>query len=58
MLILSRKVREKLVIAGNIIVTVRKVAGNRVRLSVEAPPEVHIVRGELLDEDETQEKAA
>lgn len=47
MLVLSRKVGEKLVIGNNITVVVSKVAGNRVTLAVEAPQDVRIVRGEL-----------
>jgi carbon storage regulator len=47
MLVLSRKVGEKLVIGDNITVVVSRVAGNRVTLGVEAPSEVRIIRGEL-----------
>jgi carbon storage regulator len=54
MLVLSRKIGEKLVIGDNITVVVSRVAGNRVTLGIEAPSDVRIVRGELhLDlEDE------
>lgn len=48
MLVLSRKIGEKLVIDGNITVVVQKVSGNRVTLGIEAPDSVRIVRGELL----------
>jgi carbon storage regulator len=47
MLVLSRKVGEKLVIDGNITVVVTRVAGNRVTLGIEAPNHVRVVRGEL-----------
>lgn len=47
MLVLSRKVGEKLVIDGNITVVVNRIAGNRITLGIEAPEHVHIVRGEL-----------
>lgn len=47
MLILSRKVGEKIVIGDGITVVVSQVAGNRVTLGLEAPPEVRILRGEL-----------
>jgi carbon storage regulator len=54
MLVLSRKIGEKLVIGDNITVVVSRVAGNRVTLGIEAPSDVRIVRGELhLDEAET-----
>ena len=47
MLVLSRKIGEKLVIGGNITVVVNRVAGNRVTLGIEAPDTIRIVRGEL-----------
>ena len=47
MLVLSRKVGERLIIDGNITVVVNKVAGNRVTIGIEAPDIVRIVRGEL-----------
>jgi len=51
MLVLSRKVGEKLVIGGNITVVVSRIAGNRVTLAIEAPKEVRIVRGELAPQE-------
>lgn len=47
MLILSRKVGEKVQIADNIVVTVTKVEGDRVSLGFEAPMEVAIHRQEV-----------
>ncbi len=47
MLVLSRKVGEKIVIGDNIIVTVEQVSGSKVRISVDAPNDVLILRGEL-----------
>jgi carbon storage regulator len=47
MLVLSRKIGEKLVIGDNITLVVSRVAGNRVTLGIEAPADVRIVRGEL-----------
>jgi len=53
MLVLSRKIGEKLVIGDNVTVVVSRVAGNRVTLGIEAPSDVRIVRGELhLELDE------
>ncbi len=48
MLVLSRKVGERIVIDGGIAVVVLAVDGHRVRLGIEAPRECQIVRGELL----------
>ncbi len=47
MLVLSRKVGEKLVIDGNITVEVIRVHGNRVSLGISAPADVRVLRGEL-----------
>ena len=47
MLVLSRKVGEKLVIDGNITVEVVKVQGNRITIGINAPADVKILRGEL-----------
>ena len=47
MLILRRKVGEKIVIGDGITVVVNRVSGGRVTLGIDAPNDVHIVRGEL-----------
>lgn len=52
MLVLSRKVGERLVIGDNITIVVNRIAGNRVTIGIEAPGDVRIVRGELKPEDE------
>lgn len=49
MLVLSRKAGETIRIGDNITVTVHRLSGNRVSLGIEAPPDVAIKRGELLD---------
>ena len=48
MLVLSRKENERLIIDGKIIVTVVRVAGGKVRIGIEAPPEIDVRREELL----------
>lgn len=52
MLILSRKVGEKIVIGDGITVVINRVAGDRVTIGLEAPPEVRILRGELRPFDD------
>ncbi len=47
MLVLSRKLGEKIVINGNIIVTVVKIDRNQVRIGVEAPKDVPVYREEI-----------
>lgn len=49
MLVLSRKLGEKLLVGSDIVVTVVEVKGNRVRLGVSAPAHVQVLRGELAD---------
>jgi len=49
MLVLSRKVGEKILIGDQIAVTVVRVAQGIVRLGVEAPKELPIVREEIKD---------
>lgn len=48
MLVLTRKQNESIVISDNICITVLKVSGNTVRLGIEAPQEVKVLRGELV----------
>ncbi len=47
MLVLSRKCNQEIVIGDDIKITVVRVQGNKVRLGVEAPQDVAIIRGEL-----------
>ena len=47
MLVLSRKIREQILIPGlNIRITVLSIGTNRVQLGIEAPPDVDITRPE------------
>jgi carbon storage regulator len=47
MLVLTRNVGEKIVIDGNISVTVVAVKGNKVRLGIDAPDHVRVDRQEV-----------
>jgi carbon storage regulator len=47
MLVLSRKLGQKFLVGSEITITVLEVRGNRVRLGVEAPDLVGILRAEL-----------
>lgn len=49
MLVLSRKVGERVVIADGVIVQVVDVKRGRVRLGIKAPPDVPVRRAELRD---------
>lgn len=52
MLVLTRKHQEKIRIGENIVITVLKTKGKAVRLGIEAPMEVPVIRGELKFESE------
>lgn len=47
MLVLSRKLGEKIVIGDNIVVTVVKIDRNQIRIGIEAPHEVPVYREEI-----------
>ena len=49
MLVLTRKIGERIVIDNHIVVEVVAAQGQFVRLGIEAPPEVVVLREELLD---------
>ena len=47
MLVLSRKEGEKIRIGQDIVITITAIKGGRVKLGIEAPTEVPVLRGEL-----------
>lgn len=47
MLVLSRKESEKIRLGDSIVVTIVRVSGDKVRLGIEAPPNVLVLRDEL-----------
>ena len=49
MLVLTRKANEQILIGDDITITLVRVRGNCVRLGIEAPREVRVVRGELAE---------
>jgi carbon storage regulator len=57
-LVVSRKVGERLLIGDKIAITIVKVAGGAVRLGVEAPAELPVMREELALEIQEAEEAA
>jgi carbon storage regulator len=57
MLVLTRKYQEKIRIGDNITITVLRTKGKAVRLGIEAPTNVPVIRGELSFEHESEETA-
>jgi carbon storage regulator len=47
MLVLSRKVGERLLVGKDIVILVTQIRGDKVRIGIEAPPEYRVVREEL-----------
>jgi carbon storage regulator len=53
MLILTRRIGETLFLGDDITVTVVGINGNQVRIGIEAPLDVQVMRSELLKESES-----
>jgi carbon storage regulator len=51
MLVLSRKIGEKILIGDDITITVVQLRGNRVRIGVEAPSSAAIKRQEIVQKE-------
>jgi carbon storage regulator len=49
MLVLTRKPGEKIHIGSGITITVLEIRGNKIRIGIEAPEEVTVLRAELSD---------
>ena len=49
MLVLSRKLGEKILIGEDIIIQVVRIQGGKVRIGVDAPEEISVVREEIKD---------
>jgi carbon storage regulator len=54
MLVIGRREGDSVVIGPDVRVTLVRVGGGTVRLGIEAPADVRIVRSELLEEDEKE----
>jgi len=58
MLVITRKTDEGLVIADNIEITVLEIGKDRVKLGVNAPRDIKVIRYELLAAQNANEEAA
>ena len=52
MLVLARKLGEKIYVGKDIVLTVVEIDRDRIRLGIDAPREVSVLRAELLPEDD------
>ena len=50
MLVLSRKQNERIRVGDSVVVTVVRVSGDKVRIGIEAPASMRVLRDELEDE--------
>ncbi len=57
MLILQRKASESLVINDNIHITIQEITADRVKIAIDAPREISIVRSELLEAASANQEA-
>ena len=53
MLVLTRKLQEQIQIGDNITITILRVKGNSVRVGIDAPREIRVVRSELPRKDQS-----
>ena len=56
MLVLTRKSGETLKIGDDIVITVVKIKGNQVRIGIDAPKEIPVIRPEAINKEPKNEK--
>ena len=58
MLILQRKVGESIIIGDNVTITVQSISSDKVKIAIDAPKDVQIIREELKIAEESNREAA
>ncbi len=58
MLVLQRKKNQSLVINGNVTVSILEIGSDWIKLAIEAPKNVKILRAELMEAAEVNQEAA
>lgn len=58
MLILQRKIGQSIQIGENITISIAEITGDRVKVAIDAPQSVQILRSELLEAVDSNKEAA
>jgi carbon storage regulator len=58
MLVLTRKVGQRIRIAGDIVIVVTAIQGDRIKLGIDAPKAVRVLREELRETVRSNERTA
>jgi carbon storage regulator len=58
MLVLSRKEHQRIRLGDDITVTIVRLAGDQVRLGIDAPREIRVLRDELEPHEEKKEQSS
>ena len=58
MLVLSRKQNQTIIVNGNIRIQLVGISGNTVRLGIDAPRDISIMRGELIEANQFKDNLA
>lgn len=58
MLILSRKLNEKIVIGDGVVVSIVEIRGDQIKLGIEAPKTVKVYRQEVYDAIQSENRLA
>lgn len=55
MLVISRKEAERIKLGNNIVITIVGLSGEKVRIGIEAPPDIVVLRDELKPFEQAQQ---
>ena len=58
MLVLSRKLEEKILIGKNIVISILEIDGSNVKIGIEAPKEISILRMEVFEKVQNENIAS
>jgi carbon storage regulator len=58
MLVLTRKLNEKILVGKNIVISILEIEGNNVKIGIDAPKEISILRMEVFEKIQNENIAA